>query len=892
MNNIQNHIKKIIDAKNNNRLVIFVGSGISKNSETNNSKIPNWSELIENLKQDLGKIKENDYLKIAQLYYLEYGECEYYNKIKNLVNINLEPCCIHELIFKIQPQHIITTNWDNLLEKQIENDGLIYDIVSSDENLVKSNYPKKLIKMHGDFSQHNIVFKEDDYLTYSQNFSLIENYIKGILSTNVVLFLGYSYSDYNLKQITKWIQNIVKNKPLSYLCVTEYNKIEEKYLEAHGIKALDISDNKKSIKTVYKEFLEKIINDNYISTTLDLDKKCSFEDAINFIYEKLKVLKSLKILLPSQITLLLKYTTISIDNQNVIIQSIYSGDNYFSSFFNEIKNKDKIDNLNKDIRDKYDGVINIFSRAGITLANYIIDNKLKKKKIYICYEDIEYINNIISFNFDNLDENNLYSFYFEKNYEKAYEFHREKLKKLKKDKNYIFLFICMNNINNLLEILKIYNHEKYKNIKKYDIEEEYIGLPKSVRLSLSPVLNLFKNNDYIYRLFFEVQKNSNDIDKMFEINKNGGFYHKNNIGESKQKLKNLIYFVIANELTVDLYTEFEDLINSLILSIFRLKMKISEIELFCIIKYFKSDNILEILKEYDNNFMKNNDLIEYLFTVFKNLTKKYNSNAVPDNLKNFNVEIVNVIYLISHCDIKNNKQIKEFIEDFKSLIQKPLFLNTYQAISYLFYYQNDKYNNSFCDGSDLKQFLEIILKKFSAKDGYNGHDLVAISTYGYLNNIVNSFSNTECKFDNIELLALFLEEMNKLNINDKINFIMNFLTVLYNVSDDSNRNTIKQFITSIDYEENKDISNELKIKFEIYLFVNEFKNNIEFSKLKKDINELIFSYKSQKSFDSKYNNFCNYLKSMSEKDSKFKDLYDNLEQVIKDKGSLFKNIGL
>lgn len=39
----------IIEANNNNRLVIFVGSGISKNST-----IPTWHSLIESIAKEIG----------------------------------------------------------------------------------------------------------------------------------------------------------------------------------------------------------------------------------------------------------------------------------------------------------------------------------------------------------------------------------------------------------------------------------------------------------------------------------------------------------------------------------------------------------------------------------------------------------------------------------------------------------------------------------------------------------------------------------------------------------------------------------------------------------------------------------------------------------------------
>lgn len=258
------HIKSLIEASNDNRLAIFVGSGISKSSETETNHMPLWKDLISELKKDLNDVEENDYLKLAQLYFLEHGEYLYYDKLKKIFDINLEPSKIHKLIFEIKPNYVITTNWDKLLDKTIIDNACIYDIVVSDTDLVKSSVQRKLIKMHGDFEHHNIVFKEDDYLNYQKNFPLIENFIKSVLSTHTILFLGYSYSDYNLKHIMKWIQSFSTVKPPSYLVRFSNNNSEIKYLENHGIKSLVLSvnnpkDNKECNRTI-EELLIKIKN--------------------------------------------------------------------------------------------------------------------------------------------------------------------------------------------------------------------------------------------------------------------------------------------------------------------------------------------------------------------------------------------------------------------------------------------------------------------------------------------------------------------------------------------------------------------------------------------------------------------------------------------------------
>ena len=100
---------------------------------------------------------------------------------------------------------------------------------------------KELIKMHGDFIHDNFVLKEEDYLNYSNNFKLIENYIKSIIGSKVLLFIGYSFNDPDLKQIFNWVKNIVgEDMRISYLinADSEYDENEEQYYKKLGIQII------------------------------------------------------------------------------------------------------------------------------------------------------------------------------------------------------------------------------------------------------------------------------------------------------------------------------------------------------------------------------------------------------------------------------------------------------------------------------------------------------------------------------------------------------------------------------------------------------------------------------------------------------------------------------
>ena len=91
-------INIIQNANNNNKLTIFIGSGISKSSN-----LPSWDDLISKIKKDLSlDEKENDYLKIAQLFYLSCGEVVYYQEIKKYFPDNIEPTIIQKMIFDLK----------------------------------------------------------------------------------------------------------------------------------------------------------------------------------------------------------------------------------------------------------------------------------------------------------------------------------------------------------------------------------------------------------------------------------------------------------------------------------------------------------------------------------------------------------------------------------------------------------------------------------------------------------------------------------------------------------------------------------------------------------------------------------------------------------------------
>ncbi|MCB9332676.1 MAG: SIR2 family protein [Lewinellaceae bacterium] len=65
---------------------------------------------------------------------------------------------------------------------------------------------------------HEYCFKESDYLNYQTNWPLTSNLIKYIFTTKVVLFIGFSFTDDNLKRILNWaVEKLGKDFRRAYI---------------------------------------------------------------------------------------------------------------------------------------------------------------------------------------------------------------------------------------------------------------------------------------------------------------------------------------------------------------------------------------------------------------------------------------------------------------------------------------------------------------------------------------------------------------------------------------------------------------------------------------------------------------------------------------------------
>lgn len=336
MNKIIEQIEKIREINKQHKLVIFVGAGVSRNSG-----VCSWWDLVKKIAIEIGyndicekcelkyltttegdesivscrfnncpcqhefSFSSEEFLKIPQYYYEEKGEKEYLQLLNDVFCKPYDPNAIDKLIVALEPEHIITTNYDHLIEDVKIPNISNYTVIKSDNDLLeKGRYGAKyIIKMHGDIDDlNNIVLREDDYLNYSLNHELLEIYIKSILIDKTILFIGYSLNDNNLKLIMSYINYFANNlkikRPPHYLAINrmEHKERDEKYWINKGVELVDLSNISNFMKEKTLCDLEKMGKPLYSFLSYIKDDRLPYykDDVINLKRSLLNSINSLE----------------------------------------------------------------------------------------------------------------------------------------------------------------------------------------------------------------------------------------------------------------------------------------------------------------------------------------------------------------------------------------------------------------------------------------------------------------------------------------------------------------------------------------------------------------------------------------------------------------------
>lgn len=202
------------------RAIIFIGAGISSGSVSKNNpemRPPGWKKLLtiagEKFKradvQFINQLIENDKL-------LDAAEIIFHGTnpadkraffVAQFAAPDFTPSDYHSAIQGINPKIVITTNYDQIYEKQCDalvaghgysvkkfSDADILDCVRSNDNLI--------IKAHGCISSPaNLILNRSDYYAIKKNHTGFYSVLDSLLTVSTVLFLGCSMSDPDIQLV-------------------------------------------------------------------------------------------------------------------------------------------------------------------------------------------------------------------------------------------------------------------------------------------------------------------------------------------------------------------------------------------------------------------------------------------------------------------------------------------------------------------------------------------------------------------------------------------------------------------------------------------------------------------------------------------------------------------
>lgn len=741
------HIKEIKEASKNGKLTFFVGAGVSKLS-----KYPDWKGLTNKFSKKLGlPIKgknsyytNEEYLSIPQKYYysINKDDDKYYELIEGQLNRkDIKPNIIHDLILKLKPANIITTNFDNLIEKAVSKQGLFYDVIASDSNVSNANTSKFILKVHGDLNNRNIVLKEEDYLNYSENFKLIETLLKSIFSTNVVVFVGYTLGDYNIKLILNWVRNLqgenFRTPYFIYVGNQSLSSLDMMYYESRGLNIIDYK-NYSSVQEDwlprYKAVLKKILE--YEDTVLGYENA----ESIDYLFDLLSPLDQFNILRREDVGLRLKGDYI-VGDDGLIHQYNFQAKyiETFNDFHKKYSTVDIENEVDNSVFEKYDVIKNVLRKAYI--YGYRSSDIGKTYRYNLDYK----LENITSLSLDYL----FMEEYCKKEYESPFERYIKayflfKLGKFKdayyiytsvsqqffEERNYLFYFLSQSNryatyrvikaigdySKTIIGVLTGYNGSENELceddeliMKDFDLDEVYYSLPLEYRNTYSSFKDLY-NSAYLHKNIYEIVKLRNKVEeavrkKSFE----SGF---TSIDSLVGMMNPQLYFVFGNYLVVDEYDEFKLMIKEATKAmLFKYcddsyeyfsesefhearknskGVKINRINFTCMLQYFTDKELEEVFNNHSIRALEFEDLEECLAVVrniieyYKVKKKRFNSRYLYQKFEQY---LNNALYILKYVELTIEQYTYLVTEIFKidnymlNIGKKIMFLDKQQAIN-------------------------------------------------------------------------------------------------------------------------------------------------------------------------------------------------------------------
>jgi hypothetical protein len=219
----------LIDELARRRAIVFLGSGVSKNSVGLNGKRPPlWKEFLEHgvtqchdkkLRMEVSRlIKNADLLTACELLKDALGDAAWEVLAHDeFIAPQYQAGDIHRNIFALDSRLVVTQNFDKIYDTYASGEAQGTVIVKRYDEEDISNFVRKrhrlVIKAHGSIdAPSGMVFTKGDYAKARHKHASFYALLDGLLLTHTSLFLGCGLND---PDIQVWLERNVQLHPTS-----------------------------------------------------------------------------------------------------------------------------------------------------------------------------------------------------------------------------------------------------------------------------------------------------------------------------------------------------------------------------------------------------------------------------------------------------------------------------------------------------------------------------------------------------------------------------------------------------------------------------------------------------------------------------------------------------
>lgn len=251
------------------RLIPFIGAGVSMSVTWDGGKKrgPSWRELVDEAAKKLG-FQSPDLLRArgTDLQILEYFKSKRHDfaDLSNWMYAEMQPpddtlraSVIHKgLADLVRCRLFYTTNYDDFIERGLQLNGRKPRKIAIEAHMGERPSDGRdeceVVKFHGDFSYPGeMVLSESHYERRLKLDSPMDYRLRSDLLGRVVLFIGYSFRDWNVAYLFRLVNEQFRtvsmpNKRRAFITVPNPSDFELELFDARNIGVIPIDESRQT----------------------------------------------------------------------------------------------------------------------------------------------------------------------------------------------------------------------------------------------------------------------------------------------------------------------------------------------------------------------------------------------------------------------------------------------------------------------------------------------------------------------------------------------------------------------------------------------------------------------------------------------------------------------